>query len=112
MVCPDPESNIPLLAKLHQGGEPLPDPLQLVGILGVAVVADVELLRVGKIPRIDPNLLNPLRGLECGLGLEVDVGDQRNRAPDGIQPEADVPEVGGVLHRRCGDPHHLAPDLD
>ena len=48
------------LAPLHQGGEPLLDPRQLGGILGVAVLLLLEPLGIGVVARVDPDLLHVL----------------------------------------------------
>ena len=97
-----------LLAKLDQRREPLADPLQLRRVLLVRVFENLELLRVGVIAGIDPDLLHPFRGFHGRLRLEMDVGHDRHLAAALAQPGDDVLQIRRVFHRRRGDPHDLA----
>ena len=76
VVGADPHRDAALLTELHERGEPFPDPLQLGGVFGVAVVAHIELLGVSEVTWIDPHLLHPLDGLHGCLRLEMNIGDQ------------------------------------
>ena len=112
VVGTDPQRDTALLAEIDQRREALPDPVEFRRIFGIAVVADIELLGVCEVSGVDPHLLDPLRRLQRRLRFEMDVGDQWNMASRGIECGADVLETRGILHRRRGDPHHLASGLD
>lgn len=112
VVGADAHGDLPRLAQIHQGLERLVDPGQFLLVLVVGVFADGELLLVGEVAGVDAHLLDPLRGLHGGVGLEVDVGDDGHVALGGEQLGLDVLEISGVLDRRRGDPDDFAADLD
>ena len=68
-------------AKFHQRRESLSYAIQLGCVLFVGVLVDSEFLRVGVVAGIDADFLDPLRGFHRGVGLEMDVGDDRHVAP-------------------------------
>ena len=111
VVGTDPHRDAALLTELHQWGEALANPFQFVIILRIGVVTDIELLGVGEVSRIDPHFFNPLDRLKRGIWLEVDVGDQGDVTAAPKQLLANALQVRCILHRRRGDPHHLAPNL-
>ena len=96
---------------LTSGVKLLANALQLRRILLVGVFDDRELLRVGVVARIDPDLLDPLGGFHRGLGFEMDVRHDRHMAAPRAQSPDDVLQIGRVLDRRRGDAHDLATDL-
>ena len=112
VVGPDAQRAAVLLAKFHQRRETLADALQFGGVLVVGVFLHREFFRVGVVAGIDAHFLHPLRRLHRGIGLEVDVGDNRHVASTRTQSGDDVLQVRGVLHRRRGDAHDLAADCD
>ena len=86
--------------------------LEFAAVVRVAVVPDREPLLVRIVARVDTDLLHVLDGLHRRLGQEMDVGDERHRAPSGGgQTGAYVPEAASGLDVRCRDPDNLAPDL-
>ena len=112
VIRPDAQRAAELLAEQHERCELLVDPRQLLGILVVRVFLDLKFLLVRVIAGVDPDLLDPLGRFHRRVRLEVDVRDNRDVAAARVQPFDDVLQVGGVLHRRCGDAHDLAADLD
>ena len=112
MVGADAQGPAQLLAQLDQRREFLLEARQLGGILLGGVLLDGEFLGIGVVARIDPHHLDPFGGLERGLGLEVDVGDNRDVAAARAQVGHDVLEIGSVLDRRRGDADDLAAGLD
>ena len=85
------------------------NPFQLGRVLLVGVLDDLELLGVGVIAGVDPHHLHPARRFQGGLGLEMDVRDDRYEAAPSPQLRRDVLKIGRVLHRRRRDPDDLAP---
>ena len=80
VVGSDAHRNAAFAAQPDERSEPLANPLQLRRILLIGVFDDFELLGVGVVARIDPDLLDPLRGFERGLRFEMDVRDDRHIA--------------------------------
>ena len=78
----------------------------------VGIFLGGELLGVGVISGVHADDLDPLDGLHRGIGLEMDVGDNRDFAAELAEFGDDVLQVGRVLHRRRGDAHKLAADGD
>ena len=99
-----------LLHEKDERREALADALQFGGVLRVGVFDDLEFLRVGVVAGVDADFLDPLRGLQRGLGFEMDVGHDRHAAAARAQPGDDVLEVRRVLHRRRGDADDFTPD--
>ena len=97
------------LAQPNQGREAFPNPLQFGGVLFIRVFDDLELLRVGVIPRVDPNFFDPLRRLHGGFRFEMNVGHDRHVAAAAAQTAHDMFQIRRVLDRRRGDSHDLAP---
>ena len=67
-----------LPAAADQGSEALGHPLELHLRTRSRVLAHLELLLVGVVPRIDPDLLDVLRGDQRRVRREVDVRDERH----------------------------------
>ena len=99
-------------AQLDQRREALANAAQLSLILLVGVFDDLELLAIRVITGVDAHLLHPLRRLHRRLGLEMDVRHDRHVTAQGSQPGDDMFQIRRVLHRRRGDPHDLAADID
>ena len=112
VVRADPQGELALLQDLHQRGEGLLNPGQLLPVLVVGILAHGELLLVGKITRIDADLVDPLSGLHRRIRLEMDVRHDRDITASSEELLLDVLEVGSVLHRRRGDPDELAAHFD
>ena len=111
VVGADPHRAAERLAELHQRDEFLADLGDFLGVFVVGVFADGELLLVDVVAGVDADLLDPAGGLERGVGLEMDVGDQRDLAAGGADLAGDVFQVGGVDFRLCGDADDLAAGL-
>ena len=100
------------LQQFHQRREFFLDALQLGGVLLVGVFLDGEFFGVGVVAGIDADHLDPFGRFHRGVGLEMDVGDNRHVAAARAQFGDDVLQVRRVLHRRRGDAHDLAADGD
>ena len=100
------------LAQLHQRSELLLDARQFRGVLLVGVFLDGELLGVGVVAGVDADHFDPPGGFHGGVGLEMDVGHDRDVAAARAQFGHDVLQVGGVLYRRRGDADDLAAHRD
>ena len=112
VVRSDSHGDASRFANLDQRGEAFADASDLGGVFGVRVFADVEFFGVGKISGIDANFLDPASGFEGCLGLEVDIGNERHMASNGIQGGADIFEVASIFDRGGRDSHDLATDLN
>ena len=108
MVGADPQRAAELAQPAHERAEALGGVLHLLGVLRVAVVAHLELLLVGVVARVDPDLLDVLGRDQRGARRVVDVGDERHAHAAPAQLGADRGEVLGLLARRRGDPRDLA----
>ena len=75
VVGADAHGDAALLADIDQRLEGLVDAGEFLLVLVVGVFADGEFLFVGEVAGVDADLLDPLRGFQGGVGLEVDVGD-------------------------------------
>jgi hypothetical protein len=100
MVGADAHRHPPFLTKLYQWSEALPDPINLGLIFRIRVIAGGEFFGIGEVARIDANLLDPLGGLKGSLGLEVNVGDQRDTTTATVEFLADVFEICGIQDSR------------
>ena len=78
VVGADAQRAAELVAAPHERAEALGGALHLLGVLGVAVLAHLELLLVGVVARVDPDLLDVLGRDQRRARREVDVGDQRH----------------------------------
>jgi hypothetical protein len=109
VVGADAHGDAQLLGPQDQGRESLADPLELSRVLLVGVVALLEPLGVGEVPRVDADLIHVLNREQRQLGGEVDVGDQGHPDSPGTHPLSDLRERLGILQGGDGDPHDLAP---
>ena len=101
------------LAFAHERGEPVADAGQFVGVGRFCVIVRFELLLVGVIARVDPNLLDVVRGDFGGVGREMDVGDEGHIGVSGlIEAGPDVPEGLGLPFAGRRDADDLATGLD
>ena len=96
MVRPDAERAAQLFAAQDQGAEAFGDPLDLLVVLGVAVLADLELLFVGEVSRVHPNFFDGLGREHGGVRREMDVGDQGHPHLAAIELGADLSQRFGV----------------
>ncbi len=108
VVGADAHGDAALLAKGDQRGKPLADAGKLGEVLLVGILDDLEFFRVGVVAGIDADFLDPARGFQGGLGLEMDVGDDGDLAALGAEAPDDVPQIGGILDRGGGDADDLA----
>ena len=107
MICPDPHRDSSLFAKIDKWRKTFPYSPQLRSILLICVFADDELLRIGIIPRIDPNLIDPFRRFHGGFGLEMNVCDDRHITAALTQTFYNVLEIARVFNGRRGDPDNF-----
>ena len=112
VIRSDSHGDTPGFTNLDQWGEAFANATDLGGVFGVRVFANVEFFGVSKISGIDANFLDPARRFEGGLGLEVDIGNERHMASNGIQGGADVFEIACVFNGRGRDAHDLAAYLN
>jgi hypothetical protein len=111
VVRADPHRDAAILAERHQRGEALADARNFSGVFGVRVFTDIEFFRVGEVAGIDANLVHPLGGLEGGVWLEMNIGNQRHIAASGAERVANGFKVAGILHGRRSDADDFAADL-
>ena len=112
MVGANSQRQLSLDEQLHQRGEGLLDARQFFGVLVVGVLANSKLLFIGKITRIDPDLVHPQGGFHGRIRFEMNVRHDRDIATDRIQLFFDIFKIGRVLHRGGGDSHHFTTHLD
>ena len=112
VVRADADGAAEFLAELHQRRELFLDAPELLDVLLVGVFLDGEFLRVGVVAGIDADHLHPFGGFHRGIGLEVDVGDDRDQAAALAKFSDDVLQVRRVLHGGRGDADDLAADGD
>ena len=111
MVRTDAHRPAEVLTKRHQRRELLADAFEFLGVLTVAVFADLEFFLIHVVARIDPDFFHPLRGFERGVGFEMDVRHHRHLAARRAHLAGDVFQVRGVNFRLRGDPHDFATGL-
>ena len=111
VIRADPHCAAMLLAKLHQRRKPFADALQFRCVVGVGVFLYRELFRIGVVAGIHADFLHPLRRLHRGLGLEVNISDNRHPASARAESGDDVLQIRRVLHGRRGDANDLAADV-
>ena len=112
VVGADAHGDLASLADFDEGLEGFVDTGEFLVVLVVSVFADGEFLFIGEVAGIDADFLDPLGGLDGGVGLEVDVGDEGDVALGGEELGLDVLEIGGVLDDGGGDADDFAADLD
>src|SRR6266404_3668498 len=111
MVRPDPHGDVALLAQIYQGREAFANPAELGHVLFVRVFANHELLRVGVIAGVDPDLVYPFSRFHRGVRFEMDIGHDWHVAAALAQSFHDIFQIARVFHRRRGNPDNLAPDV-
>ena len=112
VIGSDAHGALQLLAEFHQRREAFLHALHLGGVRLVGVILDDEFLLVGVIARVDTDHFDPFGRFHGGLRLEMNVGHEGHEAAARAQFGDDVPQIGRVPHRRRGDAHELATDLD
>ena len=103
MVGADAHGSAEFLAELYQRGEVLADAVELFGVLLIRILADGEFFRIGKVTWIDADFFHPLGGFECGVGFEMDIGDERDVTSGSADTIADVFQILRILFGLCGD---------
>ena len=97
------------LADFQQWNEALTDAVQLFSIGGIVVIDHFKLFPVGKITRIDADLLHDPRCHFGGVGGEMDVRHQRR----GISPlpefSADILQILRLVDTGSGDTDQFTP---
>jgi hypothetical protein len=74
----------------------------------VGIFENLELLRVGVIAGVDPDLLDPLRRFHRRFRFEMNVSHDRHLTAAFAQSAHNVLQVRRVFYGRCGNAHNLA----
>ena len=112
VVGADTQCSVARFALLDKRPKFLFDAVKFRGILVVRVFADVEFFGVSVVAGVDSNHLAPLHRLECGIRLEMNVGDHRHIRAERTDAGNDRLEVGGVALGLRGDAYDLAAGID
>ena len=90
---------VALAAHLDKGQQRLTHALELGVILFLGVLQLLECAcRIYKVPRVDAHTLTHLGGSKCRLGVEMDVGNQRNIAAVGSQQLRNLTDAVCLLY--------------
>ena len=108
VIRPDSHRDAVLATAQHERPEALRHALELGGVLHVVVLPHLELLLVGVIARVDPDLLDDLGRDHRGVRREVYVGDERHTHALGRERLLDLPQILGVANRGRRESHDLA----
>ena len=96
--------------KRHHGTAYL---LKFRGILLVGILQFLERARgIDKVAGIDAHLVGRGGCLECGFGIEMDVGDKRLGVACGMEGGADFTDIVRLAHSLCGQTHIVGSSVE
>ena len=105
-------SRVVVAAHLDKGQQRLTHALELGVILFLGKFKLLECAcRIHKVSRVDAYTLTHLGGSKRCLGIEVDVGNQRDVASVGAQHLRDLADAVSLFYALCRQPHIVGPGI-